>query len=196
MTSVNSDVTYIVNDPNCTIMIVESILSSNRGQISFVNANRDLDCAPIRVILQNVAISNSGLDRPVVFSKWAVVRFVNCNNTLSALQVSGTNLIFGGHNLFRNNSGLVGGAIQLTYTCNQILPSSSRATMLTMWVEPLLFVMENISVLLSWILQLSIAASVFNFTGTLQMFLVLHFMEEFMVMIHAHLLSKIRTFQH
>ena len=46
----------------------------------------------------------------------AAIQFVNCtfeNNNKSAIHASGSKLIFEGHNIFKNNSGLVGGGIQL-----------------------------------------------------------------------------------
>ena len=115
---VNIVVTSSVNlNTNCIVLIEDSIFASGYRLILHNSAPGNAKDESIKVALKNVTFANcTGGDGCGVEFASKAVRLVNCtfeNNIGSALVTKGSNMIFEGNHVFRNNSALVGGGIQL-----------------------------------------------------------------------------------
>lgn len=116
---------------NC-IEIEHSIFSdsSDFSSIPLVNFNLmgSANNTFVQVKLHNVTLANI-TEHPVAYLRNVAMLFVNCtfeNNAQSAIHASESTLIFEGNNLFKNNSALVGGGIQLLDSSDMYLrPNTS-----------------------------------------------------------------------
>ena len=115
----NIVVTSSVNlDTNCTIIIEDSVfVIGYQLLLHDPTSAGSIKDKPIMATLNNVTFANctGGNGHGVVFEHVAV-RLVSCtfeHNVASAIVTEVSNVIFEGNHIFRNNSALFGGGIQL-----------------------------------------------------------------------------------
>lgn len=105
----------------CNITIKDSLFSDSPPShytptvIFTSDVSKTTNDTIAQAILSNVTFTNI-TEHPVSYLIKAAIKFVNCtfeNNKESAIHASGSKLIFEGYNMFKKNSGLVGGGIQL-----------------------------------------------------------------------------------
>ena len=127
----------LMGTTDCTIYIENSVFSDLCSQV-MIGSGHDLSDTIVQVYLRNVTFADCGrlidwkekecdetfcqtLDHgsPIILVQNAAVLFEECtfeNNTGSVIQAAYSKVVFKGYNIFRNNSALIGGGIQLIYS--------------------------------------------------------------------------------
>ena len=131
-TGITANFGLMFDSMNCTaaVLIEDSFFhtsTENMIALSCDPASSEINSACntfIQIMFQNVTFVDNNLEGPILNSINTQILFVNCtfeNNTQSALQAINSLVIFQGKIIFKNNSALLGGAIQLLSSSHMYL---------------------------------------------------------------------------